>query len=117
MEIDMLRQKAEARMLMGGGFPNGFVSAPCMQNAALTKNEKTVALASIREILAFPEVSAQMRRLSGPREYASRQVVLVAADMDAVHEEEDFEAWMAYRKATRAKKGGKSSGDNGKQEK
>ena len=37
MEFDMLRQKAEARILMGSGVPDEFVSAMCMQDAALSK--------------------------------------------------------------------------------
>ena len=38
----------------------------------------------------------------------------MAQDMDTVSEEEDFEAWMAYRKAKRAKKEG---GGQGKRDK
>ena len=34
MEFEMLRQKAEARMVMGSGPPGEFVSVLCMQNAA-----------------------------------------------------------------------------------
>ena len=73
-----------------------------MQNAALPKNEKTLAQASFRNTLAFPEVPARMRRLFGPRGSAFRQDVRVAADMDTVSEEEDFEARIAYRKVKRA---------------
>ncbi len=50
----MLRQEAEARMIMGSGFPDEFASAICMRNAALTKNEKTIVLASFGNTLAFP---------------------------------------------------------------
>ena len=39
-EFEKLREKAESRMLGGSGFPAAFVSALCMQNAALPKNEK-----------------------------------------------------------------------------
>ena len=97
MEFDMLRQKAEARTPIGSRFPDEFVSVSCVQNTALTKNGKTSGLASSRNTLAFPEVSAQMRRLSGPRGYASRQDVLVAAERDAASEEENFEAWERRR--------------------
>ena len=79
-------------MPIGRGFPNEVVSALRMQNAALTKNEKTLALASLRNTLAFPEVSAQMRQLFGPYGYASRQNVPRTADMDTVSEKDDFEA-------------------------
>ena len=80
-------------MIIGSGFPDEFVAVLRMQNAAPTKNEKTLVLASVGNTLAFQSVSAQMRRFLG----SSRQDVLVAADMDTVPEAEDFEAWMAYR--------------------
>ena len=66
MESDMSRQKAEARMIMGSGFPDEFASVSRMQHAALAKNGKTLVLASLGTTLAFPQVSAQMRRLFGP---------------------------------------------------
>ena len=50
-----------------------------------------------------PEASSQIRPLFGPRGNAARQDVLSAADLDAVSEEEDFEAWVAYRKAKKEK--------------
>ena len=92
-------------MLMGSGFPGAFVSVLCIKNAALPKNEKTMALASLGNTLAFPQVSAQMRRLFGPCGYASRQDVMVARELDTVSDEEDSEAWLAYRKAKRANRG------------
>ena len=33
LDFDMLRRKAESRMLIGAGFPDEFVSVLCMQNA------------------------------------------------------------------------------------
>ena len=105
MEFEISRGKAEPPVLMGSRFPDALVSVLCMQNAALSKNEKTMALASLGNTLAFPLVSARMRRLFGPCGYASRQDVMVAQDMDTVSEEEDFEAWVAYRKAKRATRG------------
>ncbi len=95
----MLREKAESRMLMGSGFPDAFASALRMKDAAVSKNEKTMVLASLGNTLASHQVSAQMRRLFGPCGYASRQDVLVAQDMDTVSDEEDFETWLAHRKA------------------
>ena len=86
-----------------------------MQNAALPENGKALALASLRNTLACPEVSGQMRRFLGPRGSASRQDVLVAKSMDAVSGVEDCETWVACRKAKRAKKGGEGGGDSGKQ--
>ena len=84
MESEMLHEKAESRMLMGSGFSAAFVSALCVQNAALSKNEKTAILASRGHALAYPQVSAQMRRPSGPCGCAPRPDVTVARDMDTV---------------------------------
>ena len=99
---------------MGPGAPGAFVSVLRMQNAALPKNEETLALASLGNTLAFLQASAQMRRLFGPSGYASRQDVLVAQDLDAASEEEDFEALMARRRAERAKKEGGGQGNHDK---
>ena len=77
-------------MLLRSGAPDEFAPALCMQNNALSKNERTWVLASLHNTLAFPDVSAQMRRLFGPRGYASRQDALVAAEMDMASEEADF---------------------------
>ena len=98
-------------MVVGSGFPDAFVPAQCMQNAALTKNEKTLVSAISGNALAFPQASAQMPRMFGPCGYASRRDLLVAQDMDTVSEEEDCEAWMAYRKARQAKTGGGDQGN------
>ena len=76
-------------MIMEGGLPDEFVSVPCMRNAALAKNGKTLVLASVGITSAAPQVSSQARRLVGPCGYASRQDVLVAQDMDTVAEERD----------------------------
>ena len=103
-------------MSSGGGFPGEFASALCIQNAALTQNEKTLVLASLSNTQSFQSVSAQMRRLFGPCGYESRQDFLVAADMDSVCEGEDFEAWIACRKAKRAEKAAQGSGERGSRE-
>ena len=47
MEFEMLREKAESRMVIGSGPPDAFVSALCMQNAASTEHEKTMVLGSL----------------------------------------------------------------------
>ena len=46
-----------------------------------------------------------MRRLFGPCGFATRQDVLAAQNMDTAPEEEDFEAWMTFRRAKRATRG------------
>ena len=43
LEFDVLREKAQAQMATGGGFPGEFASAHCMQNAALPENGKCLA--------------------------------------------------------------------------
>ena len=87
-----------------------------MQNAALAENEITPVLPSLGYTLASQAVSAQMRRLFGPRGYASRRDVLLAANMDTASEAEHCEPWAAYRKAKRPKKdgGGHGSREKGK---
>ena len=103
-------------MLLGGGSPVEFAPALCAPKSALSENEETLALASLHDALASSGVSAQMRRVSGPRGVASRQDVLVAAFMDAAPEGEDLEARIARCKAKRAKKGGKGRGGFWEQE-
>ena len=116
MSFHMLRDTAESRMVIGSGFPDEFASALWMRNGASAKNEKSPAPASVRSAPALPEVSSHMRRLFGPRGSAARHGVLAAADVDAVSEEEDFEAWAAYRKARKEKRkepGGDDRGEPG----
>ena len=55
MEFDILRQKAEARMIMGGGSPDESVSVLCMQIAALAKNETTLVSHGFHTALVFPQ--------------------------------------------------------------
>ena len=110
----MLREMAEARMVMGRGFPDEFVSILRMQAAPLSKNGKFLALARIQKKLALPVAAHQMRRLFGPHGNAARQDVyraaraatrrvnvLLAADSDTVSRQEDYAAWAAFRKAKR----------------
>ena len=104
-EFDVSREE-EARVVIGGGFPDGCVSIRCAQNAARSKNERPPVLASRHNTLAPPEVSSQMRRLFGPRGNAARRGVLLAADSDTASGEEDFTALVAYRKAKKAKREG-----------
>ena len=95
MEFDVLRRKAGTRMVTGSGFPDEFVSVLRMQNAALPKNGKTLVWASVRHSLAALGAFAQMRRLSGSCGRATRQDVLVFANMDTASEQDDFKAWTA----------------------
>ena len=92
LESDISRQKAEARMAMGAGFPDEFASVLCMQNASLSKNERQLVIASVGASLSFAQVAAQMRRLFGNIGSSRNMDVLVAQDMDQVSDEDDFEA-------------------------
>ena len=58
IEFDILRQKAEVRMIMGGGLSGEFALALCIQNASRTKNGETLVLASLGNTSAFQSVSA-----------------------------------------------------------
>ena len=62
LEFEMLRQRAEARFDMGTGFPDEFASVLCIQNAALSKTEKQLVVASVGSSLVFGNVAAQTRR-------------------------------------------------------
>ena len=59
-------------MVMVSGPPDEFVSSYCMRNAALSKNWRSLALASTRNTLAFPEASSLMRQFFGPPCNAAR---------------------------------------------
>ena len=81
VEFDLLRRKAEPGMQIGGGFPEACVPVLCMQQAALSRHEKSLASASRQKSLALTEVAMTMRRLSGRCRCAARQDVLAVADV------------------------------------
>ena len=54
LEFGKLRRKAEARVMVRSAFPDRFASILCVQNAALSQNEKSPLLASVQGSLAFP---------------------------------------------------------------
>ena len=89
-EFDGLRRKEEARVIMGGAFPDASVSILRMQNAALSRNGKSLSLASVQRSLDFPTVAKQMRPLCEPRGGSARQAVLAATDSEMESEEEDL---------------------------
>ena len=57
LEFDVLRRKTEARVVTGGAFLDGFVSILRLQNAALTRAEKSPLLASVQGSSNFPIVA------------------------------------------------------------
>ena len=48
LESDILRTKAERKIQQGFQFPDSFLSIPRMQNALLSKNEKTLVMAAVQ---------------------------------------------------------------------
>ena len=54
LESDVFRREAEARVVMGGAFPDTFVSSLSMQNAAFSRAEKSLVLATVRGVFGFP---------------------------------------------------------------
>ena len=61
MEFDVLRERAGPRLAMGGGLPDKFVSILCMQDAPLSKNGTSVALARIQGTMAFTAADFSVR--------------------------------------------------------
>ena len=85
-------------MQMGGAPAGASVSALRMQNTALSRSGKSLALASAQGDLGFPAFARHVRRILGPRGSAARQDVLVAADTGMSSEEgTDLEACVAHR--------------------
>ena len=100
MEFDVLREKAVARLSMGGGFPDESASILFMQNATLARSEESLALTSIQSKLALAAAAMEMRLLFGSRGNAARQDVLPAEDVDTASDEEgDYAAGAASEKA------------------
>ena len=77
-------------MVLGGASSDGFVSISRMQNAALSRTEKSQLLASVQRSLDFPIAATQTRRSCDPPGGAGRQDVPTATDMDAQSDEEDL---------------------------
>ena len=92
VEFDVLRRKAKSKMQMRAALPKAFVSALCMQHAALSRSGKSLVSASPQCLLGFPTVARQMGRLFGPCGGAAEQDVLAAADVDVSSDDDaDFE--------------------------
>ena len=79
MEFDVLREKAQSRMVIVGDCPDEIASVHCMHNAAVPKNDASLVLARLLTALPSTVVSSQMRLLVGPCGSAARQGILVAA--------------------------------------
>ena len=108
-KFDLLRRKAGSRRQPGGTFPEDSVAVLCLENASLSRQAKTLVLASTRGHLGIVEIAQQARRLFGPIGCGGRQGILF---VDAGGKEElspigrqDFEVWAACRKAQEKLKG------------
>ena len=103
---------------MGAGFPESPVSVPRMQNAAPSRQEKSLVSASTHKSLAFADVATAMRRLFGPCGGAARQDISAAeyankslgSDMDqeacAANRKAENGIWGGERRAGRRKRAG-----------
>ena len=76
-----------------------------MQISYLPSTDSSMALASVHGDLCMAGAARQMRRLFAPLGAAVCQYVLAATDVDEKSKDasgdDDFEAWVAYRKAKR----------------
>ena len=71
-----------------------------MQNAAVSRSDKSLVLASVHVNVGLPAVAKQTRRLFGSRGGAARQDALVTANIDVSSAEKtDFEALASHRLA------------------
>ena len=99
IEFGVSRRRAGARAILDGAFPDGFVCSLCMQNAPLSRAEKSLVLASVQGSLDFPIVAKRMRRQFDPCDGPARQDALTATDWDMQSDEKELpnEAPVAYQ--------------------
>ena len=110
-KFDLLSRKAESKMEMGAGSPEQFVSILRMGDAALSRHEKTLVMASCRKSLRFKDASANMRRLLGSRGSESRQDALLSEEAAEPHaSDEDMDILAAHRKAKKTRGDGEKEG-------
>ena len=104
-EFDVLRRKAEARVVMRGAFLDSFRFVAHSGRGPFSVR-KVAFSGDCSGLLGLPFASKQMRRSLDPWRGPARQDVLAATGMDTQSDEEDSfcEAWLAYRRAkTRGK--------------
>ena len=90
-------------MQPGGTSPEASVVVLCLQNASVSRHERSLVLASAHGRLGIWEVVQQMRRLRGPLGIAGIQGVLFAGgvvkDKSPHVNAENLESRTAHRKA------------------
>ena len=79
-EYDLLRRKADAKMEMGTGFPDQFVTKLRLNHVVFSRHAKSAVVVSSHNSLRFKDASANSRRLFGPRGGGSRQGALIAEE-------------------------------------
>ena len=82
MELDVLRRQAESEKQIGAGSPEASVPFLRIQNAAPSRQEKSLVLATTPESLSFSNAAMTMRRLFGFYGAAGRQEILAAEDAE-----------------------------------
>ena len=81
-EFVLLRRIPESEMQLGEGPPIASAPAPRMHGAALSSQEKSLALASAQNSRAFPAAATAIRSIFGACGGTARQESLVAEDVD-----------------------------------
>ena len=86
---------------MGNASPGATIPVLRMQNATLSRTEKSLLLASVQGALSLQAAVERMRRLFDPCGGAARRNVLAATDVFAPSEDGNlsYEEWVANRKA------------------
>ena len=103
-------------MPLEGAFPEVCASVLRMKNASHSRSKKPTGLARVQGYVGISAVARQMRGLIGLCGGVTRQDVSAAADADAnSNGDDDFAAWVAYRKAK--KKGARGRVEEGEQKK
>ena len=89
-------------MAMGAGSPEQFISILRMDDAALSRQEKPLVMASCHKSLRFEDASANMPRLFGLRGGGSRQDALLTEEAaESPLSDTDLDVLAAYRKANK----------------
>ena len=104
VRLDLLHRKAESKIKTGWVFPQVLAPALCMQNASLSRSEKSLVLACVPGNSGVSAVARQMRPLFGSRGGAIREDFSAATDVEVIsNDESDFAPWLAYNKAKNKK--------------
>ena len=101
-------------MQMGGSPPETFVSIFCMQNASLSRADKSLELASAQRNSGVAAAARQMRRFFGPMGSVARQDVLAATDVEGRAKTARAAYGEPKKNLTKKGRGGNKRGQSGK---